>query len=157
MEAALGPADREQIYAEMSQVGRLYGLRPRDLPADWNAFVAYREQMIATRPVVTDTLRAVAESIINLAPPPWLGVPGPGWSTAVWPVCRISELVTVGMLPPSLRDERGLAWGPRHARALALLQRSVRSAFPKLPPRVRLMRPAYNALRGRSLGRVGHP
>ncbi len=156
----LGQADREQIYAEMSQVGRLYGLRPRDLPADWNAFVAYREEMIATRLVVSDTLRAVVESIINLPSPPWLRVPDPLWSTAVWPACRISELVTVGMLPESLREGLDLKWNPRRAQALALLQRGVRRAFPKLPARVRLMPPAYNALRGGRLagstaGRVG--
>jgi uncharacterized protein (DUF2236 family) len=41
----------------------------------------------------------------------------PGWRL-MWPAFRALQLITIGLLPPALRDAYGFRWTPRDARAL---------------------------------------
>ena len=143
----LAVKEREQLYAEMGRVGRLYGLRARDLPPDWAGFQTYRDDMIANRIVVGDTLREVVESVLHLPAPPMLPLSEPVWRAASWPGAQLSGLITLGTLPPALRDRLGLSWTPRQDRALRLAQAAISRTFPRLPGRLRLMPPAYRAVR----------
>lgn len=141
----LSTAEREQIYAEMGQVGRLYGIRPQDLPEDWAGFVSYRDEMISRRLEVSETLMTALESIMHLPPPSFLPIARPFWPVLGAVPSRISALVTAGLLPTAVRESLGLEWTPGKARALRLLQSSLRRLAPLLPRRVRLMPIAYRA------------
>ena len=143
----LALAEREQIYAEMGRVGRLYGLRAQDLPTNWADFEAYRDDMIARRIVVSETLRQVVESVLHLPPPPMVPLPEAAWRVVSWPGAQLSGLITLGTLPPVLRDRLGLSWTSRQDRALRLAETAISRTFPRLPRRVRLMPPAYGAVR----------
>jgi uncharacterized protein (DUF2236 family) len=59
------PGEVEQFYLEMRQVGRLYGVREQDMPADWAEFCSWFDEMSAaklTRSDVTDRVLAVVGS-----------------------------------------------------------------------------------------------
>ncbi len=140
-------AERAQIYAEMLQVGGLYGLRARDLPADYAGFVAYREHMVRERLVVNPTLLEVLESLLRLPPPRFARPLAPVWPLLAAPPSQISRLVTLGMLPEALRAKLPVRWGPRHERALNVVQTGIRVSMARVPARWRLVPPAYAARR----------
>jgi uncharacterized protein (DUF2236 family) len=44
----------------------------------------------------------------------------------MWPVFRPVQLLTIGHLPPSIREGYGFSWTPRDARALARWRSALR-------------------------------
>jgi uncharacterized protein (DUF2236 family) len=111
-EQLVGPltaAERDRYCAEAAVMEPLLdipeGLLPRT-SADLDAYL--REMLSGRRLAVTETSRSLARSI--LFPPGW---------RLMWPVFRPVQLITIGHLPPSIRDGYGFSWTPRDARALA--------------------------------------
>lgn len=143
----LTPAERERYVAEMAQVGALYGLRERDLPAGWPAFQSYIDEMVRTRLRDSSTVRDVLASVARPVRPPALPVPDGVWRAASLPGAALGRLVTIGTLPAALRELLGLRWTARQQRALESSQAAIRRVLPALPPRMRLMPPAYDAMR----------
>ena len=76
--------------------------------------------------VVTETSRALAHAL--LYPPKW---------QLMWPAFRVMQLMTIGSLPPAIRDAYGFAWHPRDARALARWTMVLRASLRVLPPLAR--------------------
>jgi uncharacterized protein (DUF2236 family) len=143
----LSPAERERYYAEMGQVGALYGLRAEDLPADWSSFQKYLDEKMRTRLRDSATVRDVLASVMHPARPPVLPVPDRLWRAGSWPGAALARLVTIGTLPQPLRELLGLRWTEGQQRALEAGQRLIRRVGPTLPDRLRLMPPAYEARR----------
>jgi uncharacterized protein (DUF2236 family) len=125
----LSALDREAFYDEMKVVAELFGVPPDVLPPTYVTFRAYQQATIARLRVGEDA-RAVARVV--LAPP----VPTP-----LRPFLRSLELVTVGLLPPSLRAQYGFRWTRIHKAALALQSRSVRAILPATPGLLRELEP----------------
>jgi uncharacterized protein (DUF2236 family) len=125
----LAADDREAFYDEMNVVAEIFGVPPAVLPPTYDAFAAYRRDAIAGLRVGEDA-REVARTV--LAPP----VPA-----ALRPFVRSLRLVTVGLLPPSLRAQYGLRWTPAHRVALAAQARSVRTLLPATPALLRELEP----------------
>lgn len=110
--------DQDRYCAETAQVGPLLGVPSDALPAtraELEACLAEMEQ--GDRLAVGETARALAEAL--LAPP------GRRW---VAPAFRIGRLVTVGLLPPAIRDAYGFTWSARQARALQASAAALRTA-----------------------------
>ena len=126
----LTPEDREAFWAEARQVGARLGIPFDESPADWPAFETYVTRMLGPAgPVrVTTTGRRLGRLVVR-APLPF--VPGP--------VASLMTLPAVALLPPSIRDAYGLAWGPRRARLAAGLDRAVRLWVHVMPPAWRAM------------------
>jgi uncharacterized protein (DUF2236 family) len=119
-------AELERYYAEMKVLGEAYSI-PRDaMPADYPAFRRYWESMLTDGLRVTDTTRDVADAVMR--PDLW---------PLAWPAVQLLRIVTVGTLPPALRTELGLPWGPARERALAGSQLATRRLMPLLPALVR--------------------
>jgi uncharacterized protein (DUF2236 family) len=144
-------ADREAFWAEARDVGRRIGIPLSRSPADWPALEAYWARMLAPDgPIhVTATARRLAPSIFR-PPMPWL------------PTTVVDLLTTPGLalLPPRLRDEFGIAWGPgREALASAFAiglrawTRVVPSAWRAMPQ----ARAAERRARAARRGGVGSP
>ena len=140
----------ELFYEEMREVGRLYGLRDQDMPADWGAFRAYFDHMVETELRDSETLQNVIKSVFHPAKPP-RPVPEGVWNVASWPGAELLRLTTVGSLPPTLRERLKLPWSRERELALRAQQRAIRGLMPRLPDRLRLMPPAYAARRGATL------
>jgi uncharacterized protein (DUF2236 family) len=141
----------ELYYEEMREVGRLYGLRDQDMPADWGSFRTYFDAMVEDELRDSETLQNVIRSVFNPAKPPLAALPDAIWNVAKWPGGELVKLTTVGSLPPVLRKRLGLEWSRERELALRAQQGAIRGLFPRLPDRLRLMPPAYAARRGETL------
>lgn len=136
-------AQRERLWAEWRGLGRLLGIRERDLPEGWAAFVAYREAMIAEQLGDNDVVRAVLRTLAAQEPPPVPGLGPRTWGALRLPAARTMRLATVGLLPPSARERLGLRWTGAQALELAALGRVARATTPLLPATARAFGPAY--------------
>jgi uncharacterized protein (DUF2236 family) len=147
----LNTLERELFYEEMREVGRLYGLRERDMPPDWDSFQSYFKRMVDDRLEDSETLQNVIRSVFSPVKPPLAALPDSVWNVASWPGAELVKLVTVGSLPAALRERLGLPWSRERDLALRAQQGAIRGVFARLPDRIRLMPPAYAARHGATL------
>ncbi|GAC1488361.1 MAG: oxygenase MpaB family protein [Solirubrobacteraceae bacterium] len=148
----LDPEQTEALWAEWRRLGRVIGVRERDLPASWAAFEDYFALMVSQRLVNNPTVHEVLAALRAPTPPPLPGVGGRGWRLASVPPAKLLELATVGLMPPLLRERLGLEWTAAQERRLRALGRASRAATPLLPDAVRVYGPRYLRWR-RSAGR----
>jgi len=99
---------------------------PRDAqPADWADFRAYWAEMVATLEV-GDTARRLAASIFAPALPRVAGPP-----------VSLARFLTVGTLPPRIRDQYGYRWRASDRLALDAGTALARLVVPLVPRPVR--------------------
>ncbi|MDQ2966001.1 MAG: DUF2236 domain-containing protein [Chloroflexota bacterium] len=126
---------RARFYTETRPIGRAFGIPDRLLPPDIDAFDEYMARMLApSGPIhVSPTAREIGRAVLN--PPlgpviPALGwLPSPAYAWTLWPA--------VGLLPPRLREEFGLRWGPLERAVAAWLVAGWRGWRPLVPPSLR--------------------
>ncbi|HLF71105.1 MAG TPA: oxygenase MpaB family protein [Dehalococcoidia bacterium] len=106
-------------YNDMKLIGTLLGIPSAHLPRDIEAFRAYFDGAIGALRV-NDTSRSLAHEIFDTAP---------ALSPVLWPMKHL----TAGLLPPHLRDEFGLSWGPKREAALDALATLSRRLLPVTP------------------------
>jgi len=125
-ELLVGPLtlrERDRYCTEAAIMEPLLGLPAGWLPRDSAQLDAYmRETLAGGSIVVTDTSRALARAV--LFPPRWY---------VAWPAFRATQLLTIGSLPPSIRQAYGFAWRARDARALARWTALLRTSLRLLP------------------------
>lgn len=131
-------------------------MRPADLPETWAEFETYRDDMVQTRLTFTDTAYEYLRVVRRPNPPKTL----PRFATALWPVLRIPSgyatmLITVGLLPPVLRERLNLTWNRSKQAQFQALTAILRAITPLLPERVRITGPAR--LRKRANQIAAHP
>jgi uncharacterized protein (DUF2236 family) len=140
------PAGGEQrFYDEWLQIGRLLRVPEGRLPPDLEDFDSYFEEMIDERLEDNRVVREVLAAISSPAPPPH--VPRPVWLPARVSGGHVTRLVTIGLLPPRLRERWDLEWTPRQQRELRAFTRLVRRVAPRVPERLRFFPEAYAARR----------
>ena len=133
----LSPDELDALWADYRVVGRLFGLRDADMPADHAAFRDYMREMLLSGDLhVTPEARELATRIVFRPPVPTMAIP-------------LRELVnqtTIGLLPPTLRWHYRFVWDPVRAAAVhggaAYLKRLV---LPLAPERLRLIPQARGA------------
>ncbi|HTN23773.1 MAG TPA: oxygenase MpaB family protein [Solirubrobacteraceae bacterium] len=100
---SLSHAEREAYWQDYRVVGRLFGLRDGEMPADIDAFDAYMRDMLDGPDLyVTSAARELAVKIVLQPPVPLIRRP----------VLELVNFVTVGLLPAQLRRQYGLSWDP---------------------------------------------
>jgi uncharacterized protein (DUF2236 family) len=118
----LSPEEQERYYREMAVVARLFGTPPSVIPPSLGEFRDYFEAQIGGETIsVTAPARDVAAAIFEAPLPVPMRVLVPA-----------HRLATAGLIPPRLREEYGLRWGPLHELALPLAARSLRLTTPAL-------------------------
>jgi uncharacterized protein (DUF2236 family) len=148
--APMTPAERAAFYAQWRDVGRLIGVRERDLPGDWPGFETY------TMETMSSTLRwtpAVPQVWATLGAAPAPDVPGlrPGlWRALRGPLALPLQLATAGLLPPALRERLSLPFDPARAAAFRTLCLGMKAAGPLRFGPLREFGPFY--VRARRLG-----
>ena len=125
----------DRFYARLVPLGRLLGVRPGDLPEDWDGFRDYFRTMSHDRLERNETVDDVVATLSAKEPPP---VPG---LKQLWPILRLAparavRVATIGMLRPPLRERFGLEWTRRDMLEFRLMQRASRAATPLLPKRL---------------------
>ncbi|HEX4915943.1 MAG TPA: oxygenase MpaB family protein [Vicinamibacterales bacterium] len=120
---SLNEGERDQYCAEATLMEPLLGMPRGWLPRTSAELDRYIEEMLSSgRLVVTDTSRALARAV--LYPPQW---------QLAWPAFRVMALLSIGTLPPSLRDAYGFPWRERDARALKRWTWLLRMSLRMLP------------------------
>ncbi|MEU9719292.1 oxygenase MpaB family protein [Streptomyces sp. NPDC047976] len=147
------PAHERQLYAEWLRVGRILGLRDRDMPQTVEEFWPYYRRMLAEEIEPTKVARELVATDADL-PRPEVGSRVLRMLLRVtWPALRAGYLrfrafVTVGYMPPDARAAIGLEWTPAQERRLRRFSTAVRLLVPVLPERLRYL-PRARAARAR--------
>ncbi|MCA6109510.1 oxygenase MpaB family protein [Bradyrhizobium cenepequi] len=129
----LSAEERERYWAESQLFGALFGLKPTDLSADWESFVAYNEAMMQSGTLsVTDTAREVAGQIFA-GGRPWLRIP------------RWYQALSTELLPDRLRTCFGLAFDERDRNAAERALARIRRLYSAMPARLRYVGPYHEA------------
>ena len=128
---SLSDAERDALWRDYRVVGRLFGLRQRDMPREVDAFDAYMAERYASPElVVTPQARELAIEIVLRPPVP----------LHLRPVLELVNQITVGLLPPQVRRQYGFTWDPLRSVALHGGAEYVkRVVVPVLPERVRML------------------
>lgn len=132
--------DEEAAYWEDYRVvGRLFGLRARDMPRDPDELAAYRREMLGgDRLHVTPWARERGREIVLEPPVPWLARP----------LLETVNFITIGLLPDPIREQYGFSPLPPAALRKALVAGGAeyvkRAVIPFVPERLRLV-PAARA------------
>lgn len=124
---------REQFWAEWRALGRMLGVRDRDLPADWLGFRAYVAEMSADTLQHTSAVDEVLEALAQPTPPALAPLRGPGWAAVRAPLGHLLRLTTVGLLTPELRGRFDVRWTRANEVELRALGAALRSATPLMP------------------------
>jgi uncharacterized protein (DUF2236 family) len=149
------PVEVEDFWEQWRSLGRLLGVRERDLPEDWAGFERYFDDMVSNRLECTDSVRDVLDALSRPSRPPVERLPDGAWRAMRFPAARLSELATVGMLPPLLRRRFGLRFTRAQDLELRALAAASRSATPVMPAALRRMGPAWLKRRREAIVRGG--
>jgi uncharacterized protein (DUF2236 family) len=146
-------AELDELWDQWRGLGRLLGIRDRDLPATWAGAEEHRDRMIRERLVHG----AAVDQVLTLvggpsAPVDWL--PAPVWSVLSRPAAHVLLIATGGLLGPVLREELGVEWSPARERRFRAFCRLSRASGAVLPRALRVTGPGYLALRRRATRRT---
>jgi len=120
--------EREDFFQESKLLGEILGIPREHFPPTHRGFNEYLGAMISEGPVRVDS-RAV--DLARLVTRPRLRLlPGP----TMFPF----EVVTAGLLPPALREQYGLPWGPAQKRVFRLMVIALPRLVAVTPPVLRV-------------------
>jgi uncharacterized protein (DUF2236 family) len=144
---------REQFWAEWRSLGRLLGIRERDLPEGWGAFRDYVEEMVRSQLQHTAAVDEVLEALARPAPPPLAPLRGAGWTPLRVTLGHALRLATVGLLPATLRARFGVRWTRASELELATAGAALRAMTPLMPSWLRNTGPGYMRWREEAIAR----
>ena len=120
--------EREAFYQESKVLGELLRIPRASFPERLSGFRSYMESMLDAGPVrVSEQARSLGRLVLRPRLPL---LPGP----AMIPF----EVITAGLLPPTLRSQYGLPWGPGRQRAYRAAVRAVPKVVALAPPVLRV-------------------
>ena len=121
--APLSSHERDRYCAEAAGVALALGAREAEVPHTWADLGRYLESVRRSGTIVVGAqARELASAV--LAPP---------LAVFVAPVAWANRVVSVGLLPPDVREQYGFAWGEAHARTLQRTERAIRGMRRLLP------------------------
>jgi uncharacterized protein (DUF2236 family) len=135
--------DRERFWSEWRQLGRLLGVRDRDLPPTLAGFDAYWEHMVRDVLADNDSVQGVIATLASPPVPSRLRYAAPAWRLGTLPGARALQLATVGLLPAVLRVRFGLRWSLAKECELRAIAAASRSLTPLMPRPMREFGPSY--------------
>ena len=115
----LSDEEAEAYYSDMRRVGQLLRIPPNRLPENLAAFRAYFDAQLGGLQV-SDEARFIAGELLRSTP---LNV------AFIAPL----RFLTAATLPPRIREQYGLGWGPRREASLRWLEAASRAIVPRLP------------------------
>jgi uncharacterized protein (DUF2236 family) len=121
--APVSEADRDAYCDEAAGVALALGARPNEVPRSWSMLEHYLDAEYASgRIVVGDDARLIADAV--MFPPLSLITGVPAW---------INRVVTLGLLPASVRDQYRYRWDPTRARQFERTMTSMHAMRAILP------------------------
>jgi uncharacterized protein (DUF2236 family) len=137
----LNSDETHRFYDEYRRLGRLIGVRERDLPSSWGGFRQYFDQMTAEVLVHNASVDRVLRAIRRVPSPP-APIPGVLWQILRIPAADALRLGGVGPMTPQLRDRLKIPWSWRDEARLRALALASRSLTPLLPTSLKVTGPA---------------
>lgn len=124
---ALTPRDEERYYQEGVEAMRLLGMPMQAAPPTIAAFRQYMRNMLEGNVLaLTPTAANIAWTMLHMPAPLAL-------RPVLWPALRLNEQLTIGLLPPSMRDIYGFRWSRGQQVLLEAWAASMRAITPRLP------------------------
>ncbi len=115
---SLTPAQCDEYCADSAWAAIALGARPHDVPTTWTSLRECMDRRFASGDIVVgDDARWLAAAVLS-----------PPLATLIWPVRATNQLVTLGLLPPAIRQQYGFSWTTRNDRRLDWLLRGLRIA-----------------------------
>jgi uncharacterized protein (DUF2236 family) len=151
----MNAAERDRFYREYRGLGRLIGVRERDLPATWPQFCAYFAQTARTQLIRTASVERVLDALRHLSIPP-RPIPEPLWQAIRIPARRALWLGGAGMMDPWLRRQLGIEWNPLDELQFRTMSTIARAASPVIPTNLKMIGPGHVA-RSRQLSMASGP
>jgi uncharacterized protein (DUF2236 family) len=142
--------ERERFYREYRGLGRLIGVRDRDLPRDWSGFRAYFDDMVHAKLVRTESVDRVLHAVRGAVPPP-VPLPELLWRAVRMPARRALWLGGIGLMAPSLRERLGVRWTRRDEAAFRALGSLTRRLTPVMPEELQIVGPDHLRWRARAI------
>ena len=146
-------SDLETFWAEWRRVGRLLGVRDRDLPERWGEFPEYFNAMVREKLEPTEAVTEVLEALAEPPPPEVPGMSERIWSMLRAPAARGSKLGTVGLMPRVLRRKLGLEWSEAQQLELRAVGAASRASGALLPAPLKNFGPSYLRWRAEAIAR----
>lgn len=137
----LSPGETTRFYDEYRRLGRLIGVRERDLPETWSGFREYFERMTTEALVPNQSVDRVLRAIRRVPPPP-AGIPELLWRVIRIPAADALRLGGVGPMTPQLRSRLEIPWSRRDEARFRALAAASRSLGPALPASLKVTGPA---------------
>jgi len=135
--APLSAEDKDRYCAEASAIEAHLGIPEGRLPRTFGELQRYVDRTLASGEIfVTDAAWTLARMIVHPAVP-----------RVAEPALGLMRLITLGLLPPRIRDGYGFAWSSRNEAMLRLSAGLVRRVLPLTPSMVRYWPAARTALR----------
>ncbi|OFW02503.1 MAG: hypothetical protein A3I61_15875 [Acidobacteria bacterium RIFCSPLOWO2_02_FULL_68_18] len=123
--APLTPEERDRYCDEAAEIAVALGARPDAVPRAWSANAEYLTFTYASGAVaVSPQARELAATV--LAPP---------LAWAAGPLASMNRVVTLGLLPPPIREQYGWTWDARDEARLTGTLRRLRALRRVLPRR----------------------
>jgi uncharacterized protein (DUF2236 family) len=137
----LTPDERDAYCAEAASVAIALGAAADEVPRTWADLRRYLENEYASgRISVGPDARGIADALLF---PPMTAVPGP----MAW----MNRLVTLGLMPPALREQYRYGWNARRARQFERVLGALRGARRLAPPLLAWWPDARRAPGGRAI------
>lgn len=134
----LTAAELNAYYVEQTRFAAACGVPEGHWPRGYAEFAEWFDGVVHRELRVTEAARDVARATLRPAVP-----------LAARPAFEALNLVTIGLLPPTLREAYGLEWGAGRERMLAASTAAIRHLLPVLPSLLREF-PLARAARGRA-------
>ncbi len=129
----LSIADREGYYTEARLFAALFAIPQGALPQSWADFADYFDAMLRSDSIgVSDGARDIAAQLFS------------GGATR-WRVPPWYRGLTTRLLPPRLRQEFGLPYGPSEQRSAERALTLFRYLYPRIPAGLRYVAPYHEA------------
>ncbi|MCW2989480.1 MAG: hypothetical protein JWM73_74 [Solirubrobacterales bacterium] len=151
--APMARGEIEAFWAQWRDVGKLIGVRERDLPEDWAGFEAYFEDVVRTELEWTPAIPEVLATLAASKPPNVPGMHPALWKVLRSPMGRQLHVQTLGLLPAGLRARLGLPWSQRDQRTFDRLAAISRRSGPLVRGPLREFGPSYVRWRRKALAR----
>lgn len=124
--APLTMSERDAYCEESAPVAVALGAREADVPRSWRAARAHVVRVHASGVlVVSPQARELAAAVLS-----------PRMAGLTAPLAWTNRLLTVGLLPPAIREQYGFQWSRANERALARLVMGLRQVRRVLPERL---------------------
>jgi uncharacterized protein (DUF2236 family) len=149
---AMRPDQAEQFYREYRGLGRLIGVRERDLPERYGDFKEYFDRTCAESLERTVSVDRVITATQGDVPPP-LPMPNALWNVMRLPARKALWIGGVGLLSPHLRELFGLTWTRTDEVHYRNIGRVSRALTPVLPKPLRIAGPNQLKMRRRAIAR----